>query len=216
MEIYGWGVDSAEIVTENLFRCVALNFGYPVFWGRYLVRVPAVSEGLSKQEIAWIRSKGVKLLPIYNNFREAKGYGQGIAAAEDAVNYAGLLGITKGTPLFANVENFFQVDDEWIQGWTEAVLAGGYHTGLYYDPVTGDFNEAFCRAAKENERVITQNILWSAQPEVQPSGPRNPPYYRPKAPDCGGNVWAWQYSRMITQCSIDFNLAAESLIHILW
>lgn len=216
MPIYEWGIDSAENVTEDLFQCVMRNFGYPRFWGRYLVRVPGISEGLTKQEISFIRSKGVKLLPIYNSFQEAKGYVQGRAAANNAVFYARELEIPKGIPLFANVEQFFQIDDEWIQGWTEALVTSGYTSGIYNDPVVGSFNKAFCNAVKENEKVKILNILWSAQPELEPSGPQNPPTYKPMAPDCGGNVWAWQYSRKVTQCPIDTNLANNRLVNILW
>lgn len=216
MLIYEWGIDSAEDVTEDLFQCVVRNFGYPRFWGRYLVKVPGISEGLTKQEISFIRSKGIKLLPIYNSFQEAKGYVEGKATANKAVYHALNLGIPKGAPLFANVERFFQIDDEWIQGWTEAMIVNGYKSGIYNDPVTGSFNRAFCNAAKENEMIKLHNVLWSAQPELEPSGPQNPPKYKPKAPDCGGNVWIWQYSRKVTACPIDTNLASGRLVNILW
>jgi hypothetical protein len=216
MEAYEWGVDSAQHVTEDLFQCVALTFGYPVFWGRYLVRVPRVSEGLTKQEISLIHSKGVRILPIYNDFREARGYLQGAAAANDAVYHAGRLGIPKGILLFANIEKFFPVDAEWIQGWTEGIHASGYYSGIYHDPVTGGFQEAFCNGAKENERVITYTVLWSAQPETEPSGPWNLPSFQPQSPDCGGNVWLWQYSRRITRCPVDFNLAIRGVTNMLW
>jgi hypothetical protein len=216
MRVFQWGVDSAENVTENLFQCVIRNLGYPVFWGRYLVRVPRVSEGLTKQEVAFIQSKGVKLLLIYNLIQEARGYGQGSAAANDAVLNAQILGAPWGAPIFANIERFFQIDDEWIQGWTEAIALNGYRSGIYNDPVTGGFNRAFCNAVRENDAIRTRNILWSAEPELLPSGPQNPPAYSPIAPNCGGNVWAWQYSRTVASCPIDTNLASSSLVNILW
>ena len=187
-----------------------------MFWGRYLVRVPAVSEGLTKQEISFIHGRGIKILPVYNAFREAKGYRQGVDAARDAVYYAGILGIPGSSPLFANIENFFQVDGEWIQGWTEEMLASGYYSGIYNDPVTGGFNGAFCNAARKNQEILIHNILWSAQPETEPGGPGNQPDYKPSAPDCGGNVWVWQYSRKTTRCPIDFNLAVSGLAALLW
>lgn len=216
MSIYEWGIDSAQNVTEELFQCVMRNFGYPRFWGRYLVRVPGISEGLTKQEITFIRNKGVKLLPIYNSFQAAQGYRQGRAAANNAVFHARELGIPKGIPLFANVERFFQIDGEWIQGWTEALVISGYKSGIYNDPVVGGFHKAFCNAVRENEKIKRLTILWSAQPELEPSGPQNPPNYNPYAPGCGGNVWAWQYSRKVTQCPIDTDLANSSLVNILW
>lgn len=216
MQIYEWGVDSAENVTDNLFQCVVHNLGYPVFWGRYLVRVPRVSEGLTKQEILFIHSKGVKLLLIYNSIQSPMGYGRGYAAAIDAVLSAQILGVSKGVPLFANIERSFQIDAEWIQGWTEAIVMSGYRSGIYNDPVTGDFNKAFCAAVRENEKIKALNILWSAEPEMEPSGPRNPLVYSPTAPDCGGNVWAWQYSRRVTSCPVDTDLVSYELYNLLW
>ncbi len=213
---YEWGVDSAENVTEDLFQCVIRNLGYPEFWGRYLIRVPGISEGLTRQEIAFLQSKCVKLLPIYNSFQEAEGYTQGRLAAERAAFHARELGIPGGVPIFANVERFFQIDGEWIQGWTEAIVTSGYQSGIYNDPMEGGFNRAFCNAVRENEWVKTLTILWSAQPEAAPSGPQNPPSYEPKAPDCGGSVWAWQYSREATPCPIDMNLASSRLVNMLW
>lgn len=216
MLIYEWGVDSAEDVTEDLFQCVMRNFGYPRFWGRYLERVPLISEGLTRQEISFIHSKGIKLLPIYNSSREAKGYQQGIAAANNAAFNAQILGIPQGILLFADIEPYFPIDAEWILGWTEAIVINGYKSGIYNDPTTGGFNKAFCNAVKEDENVKLLNILWSAQPVLEPSGPQNPPDYQPKAPACGGNVWVWQYSRDAASCPIDTNLADSNLVNILW
>lgn len=216
MSVYEWGVDSAEYVTEDLFQCVIRYLGYPVFWGRYLLRVSGISEGLTEQEILLIQSKGVKILPIYNFIREAVGYMQGREAADHAIFHARRLGIPEGIPLFANVEQFFQIDEEWIQGWTEGMVAGRYISGVYNDPVTGGFSKAFCNAVKENEAIKNLTILWSAQPELEPGGPRNAPGYNPKTPACGGNVWVWQYSRRVTQCPVDTNLADSRLVNMLW
>lgn len=216
MPVYEWGVDSAQNVTEDLFQCVISNLGYPIFWGRYLVRVSGISEGLTKKEILLIQSEGVKLLPIYNAFQKAEGYIQGRAAADHAIFHARKLGIPEGVPLFANLEKFFRIDKEWIRGWSEGMVIGGYKSGFYNDPVIGGFNEAFCNAVKENEAIRKLTILWSAQPELEPGGPRDAPRYNPKTPACGGNVWVWQYSRRVTQCPVDSNLADSRLVNMLW
>jgi len=188
MFLYEWGVDSAENVTEDLFQCVFQNFGYPGFWGRYLVRVQGISEGLTQPEISFIHSKGIKLLPIYNSIQEGKGYYLGRSAANNAALYAQKFEIPKGTPIFADIEPFFQINNEWIQGWTDEIILCGYKSGIYNYPATGSFNKAFCNAIKENKQIKALNILWSAEPELEPSGPENAPPYMPIAPDCGGNV----------------------------
>lgn len=106
MPKYIWGVDSSTNVTNELYQCVIHNFGYPKFWGRYLTRVPNASEGLTKEEIQFIKEKGIKIILIYNNFRNAIGSKQGSTAAANAIFQAKRLGVPKGKVLFANIEKF--------------------------------------------------------------------------------------------------------------
>ena len=73
MAKFFWGVDSAVAVDEELFRCVQNNFGAPDFWGRYLSSVPDASEGLTKVELQYLRAKGIKVVPIFNNFKSSVG-----------------------------------------------------------------------------------------------------------------------------------------------
>ena len=63
-----WGVDSAAAVTEALYRCVVENFGHPDFWGRYLNTIPNISDGLTSEEIMYLKNQGIKIMLIYNNF----------------------------------------------------------------------------------------------------------------------------------------------------
>lgn len=139
----------------------------------------------------------------------------GGAAAQHATFQARRLGVLEGVPLFADLERFFAIDAEWIHGWTEAVQSGGYRSGIYHDPVEGVFDQAFCQAVAEDPAVRLQTILWSAEPELAPSGPGNQPQYRPFVPSCGGKVWVWQYSRQVTQCPVDTNLASAGLVRLL-
>ncbi|MFC5463443.1 glycoside hydrolase domain-containing protein [Lederbergia graminis] len=216
MPNYVWGVDSASNVTAELLDCVTTNFGRPVFWGRYLTRVEGASEGLSPQEINFLRDKGIKIMPIYNVFTSATGYQKGKEAAYNAVHHANNLGFPKGTAIFANVERFFEVDHHWIKGWVDALYTSGYKTGIYHDPVTGGFNQAYCQAARESNRVKVQTILWSAEPETGATKATNAPAFNPQKPDCEGNVWLWQYGRDVKECPIDTNLADERVLQMMW
>jgi hypothetical protein len=211
-----WGVDSAVKVTESLYSCVSSNFGSPKYWGRYLTDVPNVSDGLTKEEIKFIRTKGIKILPIYNVFRSAVGYEKGQITARNAVFHARRLDIPTETVLFANVENFFEVDSAWIRGWVESLYPSGYRPGIYHDPVKGEFSAAYCNAVKEDNNIATQTILWSAEPEPGVTKERNAPRYRPSNPSCQGNVWLWQYGRDSEKCSIDTNLADERILKYLY
>jgi len=206
MPRYIWGVDSTATVTEKLYSSVRNNLGNPKFWGRYLSAVPGVSEGLTKDEISFIRSKGVKLLSIYNVFTEAMGYANGQTAARNAVFHSRRLGIQENTLLFANVERFDNVDEAWIRGWVETIMLSGYRSGIYHKPVEGDFSRAYCQAVAQNNQIAVQTILWSAEPDSGVSKERNAPKFSPLKPTCKANVWIWQYGRDVESGPIDTNL----------
>lgn len=207
-----WGVDSSSPVNEELYNCVKSQFGNPQFWGRYLADVPNVSTGLTKDEIRFIHNKGVKILPIYNVFREAEGYFRGQLVARNAVYHARRLGIPKNVALVANVEHFFKVDDDWIRGYVESLFPSGYRPAFYHDPTRGSFAAAYCEAVKQNNQVAVQTILWSAEPHPGPTKERNSPRFNPASPNCKSNVWIWQYGRNAEQCPIDTNLADRRMM----
>jgi hypothetical protein len=211
-----WGVDSAEKVTKRLYDCTLQHFGKPEYWGRYLTTVPNASDGLTKEEILLLHNSGTRVLPIYNNFRDATGYQAGKIIAQNAVFHAKRLGFPKGKVLFANVERFFKVDEAWIRGYVDAMYPSGYKPGFYHDPVKGTFTGAYCAAAKTNDKVSVQSILWSAEPEYGATKKRDAPAYQPAKVSCPGNVWGWQYGRDAAQCPIDTNLIEQRLFEMLW
>lgn len=215
MSPVNWGVDSAQIADEKLLACVRKEYGSPDFWGRYLTTVQGASEGLTTTEIRFLKNNGIKVMPIYNNFRRAVGRQDGVVAARNAIYNARRLGIIKGTVLFANVERFFEVDANWIIGWAETMLPSGYRPGFYYDPVTGGFNNAYCRAANTSVIVKNQSILWSAEPEPGVSPKRNAPRFNPRKPNCFATVWGWQYGRNSKTCPIDTVLVDEKLYNLM-
>lgn len=211
-----WGVDSAAKATEQLHRCVQTNFGLPDVWGRYLNTIENVSEGLTKEEISFLKGKGIKILPIYNNFQAAVGMQAGRIAAQNAIFHAQRLGIPKGVFIFANVERFFDVDTDWIIGWAEMFYDSSYRPGIYHDPTEGAFNIAFCDAVAKNKTVKDQVVLWSAEPEIGVTKKSEFPAFNPKTPQCGGNVWAWQYGRDAETCPVDTILVQKRLYNQLY
>ncbi len=211
-----WGVDSAAKVTEQTFYCVKNELGYPKFWGRYLTDVPNVSDGLTKDEITLLRNHGVKVLPIYNDFREAVGYANGQVVARNAVFHARRLGIPKNKVLFANIEDFFAVDEAWIRAWVETLSPTAYRPGIYADPTKGDFAHAYCEAAKRNNQVAVQTMIWSSAPRPGTTKEQKAPKYQPATPNCKANVWAWQYGRDAKACPVDTNLADRRLLEFLY
>ncbi|WP_134686605.1 glycoside hydrolase domain-containing protein [Brevibacillus migulae] len=211
-----WGVDSAAHVTADLYQCVLRNFGKPRVWGRYLTTVPNASEGLTPAEINFIHRQGIKILPIYNQFRAAVGFQRGQIVARNAVFHARRLRAPKGITLFANVERFFDIDEAWIRGWVDAMYPSGYRPGIYCDPVRGDFRNAYCQAVAKDRRVAQQAVLWSAEPEPGVTREENAPAFQPVKPPCAATVYGWQYGRDSRSCPIDTNLFDQRLLASLW
>jgi hypothetical protein len=211
-----WGVDSAVKVEEKLYQCVLSNYGKPKYWGRYLSRKEGVNDGLSKEEILFLHIRGVRILPIYNDFSEATGYRNGQVSARNAIFHANKLNFPKDSVIFANIENFFAVNEAWIRGWVDVFYTSGYRPGFYHDPTTGDFQSSFCAASKKNDKVKNQSILWSAEPEKEITSEKEAPRYQPKKLSCPANVWGWQYGRDAKDCPIDTNLIIFNLYQLLW
>lgn len=211
-----WGVDSANPVDQELYDYVKRQFGVPKYWCRYLTERANVSSGLTKEEISFIRGKGVKILPIYNVMNEAVGYEEARLSARNAVFHARRLGIPKNIVLFADVEHLFKVDEAWIRGWIETLLPSGYRSGIFHDPVKGDFLEAYCQAVQQNNEVVIQAILWSAGPETGATSERKAPRFTPATPKCKANVLVWQYGRNTRKCPINTNLADERVLNYLY
>ncbi|WP_243387849.1 glycoside hydrolase domain-containing protein [Bacillus kexueae] len=211
-----WGVDSAQKVTTTLFDCVVNQYGFPNYWGRYLSTVANVSDGLSDKEIQFLKEKGVKILPIYNENKDAFGYEKGKVSARNAIFHARRLKVPKGVFLFANTEKFFSIDEAWIRGWVDTLYSSPYRPGIYADPSTDTFNNAYCLASKQNEKVADQLVIWSQEPTPGPTSKGNAPSFNPRKPPCKANVWGWQYGENASKCPIDTNLIDRRLLEALW
>ncbi|MCM3760667.1 DUF1906 domain-containing protein [Alkalihalobacillus oceani] len=215
MAILNWGVNSTARLTEEFYQCVLSEFGQPDFWGRYLSDIPGVSEGLTMEEAHFIRDKGMKLLPIYNNFSAAVGERAGSVAARNAIFKARSIGLVEGVFIFANVDRSFDVDSAWLTAWVKSFYQSPFRPGFYADPDEGHFNEAFCQATEATPLVGEQAVIWSAEPEPGVTTKRRFPPYAPSGPDCEANVWAWQYGRDASACPIDTVLMQQQLYETL-
>lgn len=212
-----WGVDSATQVTSSFYDCVVAAYGKPDFWGRYLTRVSGVSDGLTTTEVSFLHSNGVKILPIFNQFNQATGYSNGQQDAQMAITAAKGLGIPNGVVIFADVEVTYSVDAQWIEGFVETLLQSPYLPGIYANPVTGPFNQAYCSAVSANS-AVSQTILWSNEFEPGVSTKASVPAFNPASTTCPGTVWAWQYGENGAACSagIDTDLVLPALFSKLW
>ncbi|MCD5325734.1 MULTISPECIES: glycoside hydrolase domain-containing protein [Pontibacillus] len=213
---YQWGVGSSQEATQELYDCVLKNYGKPKYWARYLSTVPNVSEGLTVSEIERLHNSGTRVMAIYNNFTESKGFRKGKVIAQNAVFHARRLDFPKETVLFARIDSSHGIDESWIRGYVEGMTSSGYVPGFYCDPLRGNFNDAFCKAVSKNEKVAKQSILWSAQPAPGVTRARKAPKYAPSKPSCKANVWGWEYGRNAQACPIETNLIKDRLFNLLW
>ena len=114
------------------------------------------------------------------------------------------------------MEAYISVDEAWIRGWVETIIPTGYRSGIYHNPVEGDFSESFCEAIAQNNQIAVQAILWSVAPDPGVSKERNAPKFAPALPKCKSNVWVWQYGRDAESCPIDTNLMDNRVLTYLY
>ncbi|MGO4888049.1 glycoside hydrolase domain-containing protein [Anaerobacillus sp. MEB173] len=209
-------MDSASLTTDEFYRCVVDNFGEPQIWGRYMVDKEGVSYGLTDEEITLLHNNNIMILPIYNHFEDATTYKNGVAQAEQAIQFAKEYGIPEGVALFADIEPMYPVDTAFIQGWHDTIMASSYESGIYgVFSDDSELNTAFVQATEENEEIIENTVIWSNQPQIGITTKSNAPEYDVSAPE-GSLDWGWQYGLDSETCNIDTNWFRGEITDYLW
>lgn len=211
-----WGVDSASYTTNQLLSCVKKDFGTPEIWGRYLGTKEDVSKGITKEEAALLHSNKMKILLINNQFVSATGYQNGVKQAQVGVKLAKGLDVPKGVAIFADIEPTYEVDAEFIKGYYDEMKKLGYITGIYgvFDNEQ-DLSKAYKQAAKENQTLGIETILWSAFPQRGITTKTKAPEFSAGGPS-DSRLLGWQYGLDASECNIDTNLFKGELIKYLW
>lgn len=208
-----WGVDSASYTDENIYQCVIDNFGQPNVWGRYIGDIEGISAGLDQEEVEYLHANNIHILIIYNHFSDATGYDHGTEEAERAIALAEELEVPEGVALFGDIEPKYPVDEEFINGWYEAVEESAYEPGLY--GVYHENSELYVSFNKAKEKAKENLILWTAYPQKEISSKDNAPEYNAQGPD-NSNLYGWQYAIDAETCNIDTNLFTDDMIDFLW
>lgn len=211
-----WGVDSASLTTEELFSCVRDNFGNPQIWGRYLGTKEGVSQGLTKEEAAFLQSNNAGILLINNQFTDATGMENGTEIGNLGIQLASELGVPDGTAIFADIEPDYPVDSDFIRGYYGAMSESPYEAGIYgvfssNSTLYAAYNNAAAASAGLKENVI----IWTAYPQAGISTESEAPAYSPEAPE-GSAVLGWQYGLDAEACNIDTNLFKGRMIEYIW
>ncbi|MBY0098901.1 DUF1906 domain-containing protein [Mesobacillus maritimus] len=211
-----WGVDSANLTTEEMIACVGDNFGTPEIWGRYLGEKEGVSKGLTSDEIELLHSNDIKILLIWNHFVDARGYDNGQKQAQDAIKMAQELGVPEGVAIFADIEPDYPVDSEFIRGWFETMNESPYPPGVYgvFD-AEQELYAAHEQAGKDNGDLLGNTYVWTAAPNIGVTTQKEAPEYKPEAPD-NALIGGWQYGLDAQACNIDTNLFHSDVLDVVW
>lgn len=210
-----WGVDSASFTTENLYRCTQENFGKPAFWGRYLGDRENISAGLTADEAAFLHSKNISILLIYNHVTDARGFDRGVTHAERAASMARELKVPEGRAIFVDIEPGYPIDSDFVKGWYQGMSAEKYMPAMYgVFAKEKELSAAFEKAVTE-EKDINQMLLWTAHPQTGISVKAKAPKYEPEAPS-GAKTLGWQYGIDAKECNIDTNLFNRQIENYLW
>ncbi|WP_413305851.1 glycoside hydrolase domain-containing protein [Bacillus sp. 1P10SD] len=211
-----WGVDTASEINQAFYQCVEQNYGKPDVVGRYIGDNQGASTGLTKEEVAFLKQQGIKIIPIYNHFSNATGYQNGVAEAEAAIALAKELGIPKDVVIFADIEPKYPVDAEFIRGWVETLSSSPYKPGIYGVFLDGkELSKAYNDAVAKNQAFNNMIFIWTSNPEVGTTAKDQAPNYNPNTPNTIP-ASIWQYGLEGKQCNIDTNLIQATAYSAAW
>lgn len=211
-----WGVDSVYRADSLLYEYVKEKYGAPKYWGRVITASQKASVALSEREAAFLHSKDIRILPIFDEVSGAIGFEKGTIAASNAVFHARKAGVPKEKALFANIGSLTDIDSEWLYGWTERVLASGYRPGCYYTFQNVQFFNSYCKMAAHDKGAARDLLLWCSGPYEYMSSERKAPLFKPAVPHCRSNTWIWQYGGENEHTPIAANLADDRILKYLY
>ncbi|WEG10921.1 DUF1906 domain-containing protein [Pullulanibacillus sp. KACC 23026] len=211
-----WGIDTTSKINSSFYQCVSSNYGDPDFVGRYMTTKSGVYSGLSKSEVTYLHDKKIKILPIYNQFTNAKGSKQGTDVAQKAINRAKDLGIPKGTVIAADIEKGDPINSAFIISWTKTMEDAGYKAGLYGNLPNSPLKTAYTDAENQSKAVKNDLILWSNQPSGDTTTKsKAPTSFKADSPN-QSQTFVWQYGLEGKKCNVDTDLMKGNLLNNLW
>lgn len=211
-----WGIDTTSKVNSSFHRCVVDHYGHPAFVGRYMYSNQGVYTGLSKSEVNDLHKQGIKILPIFDKFSQAKGNKHGSQIAQNAIKRAKQLGIPKGTYIFADIEKSKPTDSQFIIGWTKTLDKAGYEAGVYGNLASGKLSGAYKSASKQSSFVKSRLKLWTNQPIAGSKLEKQAPnHFKAQSVNLNQTI-LWQYSINGSKCNVDTDLIKGKSLKRLW
>ena len=211
-----WGIDTAGNIKQSDYQCISKNYGKPAFVDRYLGNLNDVSTGLTKEEVNFLHSKSIKILPIHNSFTKATGLENGKKEADEDIKLSKAVVVKDGVVIMVDIEPKFSIDPDFLIGWTDTMLKSKYIPGVYGDFGDNDLVNAYKVAVKKDQSVKDKLILWTNQPSIGvTSRNKAPNKFKGQSPN-NDETLAWQYGIKSKQCNIDTDLGVHDLLDLLW
>lgn len=199
-----FGVDSTAPANTllqnnlNMFEWVQRNKIYPAFWGRNIFG----EDALTKEEIAFLRSKVCPVAPCCGVDGEAVTTVQGIICGAKASMRVQELAIPKGTAAFLEIREEDKVTTDYLQGYAIAMLSEGYVPGFKANTdAQYDFDREFSRGMQVDKETFDKCLIWATAP-ILPEYERmttthmlHPDEWKPFAPSGvkRQDIVIWQY-----------------------
>ncbi|GGH78758.1 ribosomal protein S25 [Pullulanibacillus pueri] len=211
-----WGIDTAKTINKSAYQCIEKNFGKPQIAGRYLVGKEGINAGLTKEEVKLLHDKGVKVLPIYNNFTNATGKDRGQSIAKEAIKAAKEIGVKKGTFIVADIEPKTPVDADFLIAWTKTIKDSNYKAAIYGDLEDDNLKDVYKKASNNSDAVQQHLMLWTNGPNIGITGKEKAPDKFNGASPNKDHTYAWQYGIESKQCNIDTDLFTGQVLEFVW
>ena len=164
-----FGVDSsvpANTILQNnlsLFEWVIRNKIFPSFWGRYLTG----SDGLTKDEIAFLRKNGCRTVALYKEDEEKLTEEQGRIHAKKIADIARLLEIPSGVSVFLETNDGELVTTEYMKGYIDGLFEQGFTPGFKSNTDAHFcFDRDFSRGVQIAPTSFKYSLVWATAPSV--------------------------------------------------
>ena len=165
-----FGVDSKiqanDLLQNNIeeFEWVVRNKIYPNFYGRHLVG----ENGLTKDEINFLHSKGCKIAAIYSDEGEKVTEEQGTILAKKIDIRALELGIPDGSVIFLEIGENETATRDFMRGFARSLMLEGFTPGFKANTdAKFTFDREFSRGMQTDNDVFKKCLIWAVSPTVK-------------------------------------------------
>lgn len=200
-----WGVDSCTPASASfLSEIESATGGTPTFWGRYLPSNSICPNGyLTPTEVSFLHGKGIKILPIVNdwNFSELTTYDQGVAAANHCIALAENNGYGVSVPAGTMIALDLETENPnyaWVQGFADTMFNSAYVGALYCNQP--DVSTEVCLALTgsiehgiSGDGDVADMLIYGTEPNPGWTTKAGAPAWGPDTMPCGVTVAVWQY-----------------------